>query len=112
MTAAASVHCSPFTVHILQFQFFKITAIHALGLRHRDKCVGVDAVDDLHHMGLVGLVHHDDEHLLLLVAVAALGVEQRGTAAHLGGDGVANLLVLGGEDHNLIRLLVAVQPHL
>ena len=47
-----------------------------------------------------------------MVAVAAFGVEERGTASHLGGDGLPYLVVFLRKDHNLVRLLVAIYHHI
>ena len=93
------------------FKFVEIHAIDALHFRHRNEGVGVDAVDELHNVGFVGAVGHDDEHLLVVVGVATLGVEKGGAAADLPGDSVAKLLGFSGEDHYLVGLLVAVDNH-
>lgn len=96
----------------LDFQFFEITAIHALGFGYRDEGILVDAVDDLHEVLLVGAMNHNDKHLLAMVGVASLGIEEGGTATHFGGDGIADFLVLLREHHHLIGLLVAVDDHI
>jgi len=95
----------------LQFDFLEIATVDALSFGDRDKSVVVDTVDNLHDVGLVGFVGHNDQHLLRLVGEATFTVEEGHSATDFAGDGVTNFLVAGREDHDLIGLLVAVKDH-
>lgn len=93
---------------LLKLDFIKVLAEHALYLRDGDESGAIDLLDDTDDVDTVGTVRNNHQHLRRLVVVTPLPFQEGGATVQFVVDTLRNLVVFRRKDHELERLLVAV----
>ena len=74
----------------------------------RDEGLAVDHLNEAEDVCPLAVAGHEHDHLDRLVRIAALALEDGAAALQTVDDGVSDLVVFAGEDHELHRLCVGV----
>ena len=99
-TTSTSQHLTTSTL----FDLIEALSEDALAECLRNDGVGVDRLDYGEHLLRLVLAREDDEHIYIVLAVPALALDERYAAAHVGVDGIGNLLILLRDNEELHRL--------